>query len=314
MAILFGFSCAGRNTQSVVNDRRKLMKAFRFVAVLVCCVAVFAVSMGCKKSDPAAAGAAAVAAVQVPASADQVINQGVAALKNNKPVEVFAMLPPSYQTDLQSVVNEITSKMDKEVFELGTQILEKVVQILDKHGAMLKQMGGEMAPFDIDEAIKSFKDFHAFMKSANLLSYDGFKALNVAGFLAEHGAKLMGDGMKAFETFNQAEFAMFQAMLAGVNATVKESTDDTATVELKTGDMTETVEFKKVEGRWVPADMAAEWSEMISEARKEAAEAMSGLAEGKEEIKGMLTGLLQGLTEFEKTGDISSLEALGGLL
>ncbi len=286
------------------------MRLFRIMTVAMCCAALLAGVFGCRKKDSAEPGAPAAVRTQPADSPDKVIEQAVKALKNNQPVEIFGLLPPSYQNDVQAVITEATSKMDKEIFELGVRILDMVVAILEKHGAMLAGMAAGM-PFDADEAIEGVKEFHTFLKDTKLLEYDSFKNLNAAGFLAQHGAKFMTQGMSRFESMSRDEFKAFKAMRDSLGTSITDSSDDSATVVVTIDDETHTIEFSKVEGRWVPADLASDWDENLAEAKKNVSETMAKIADDKDQIKEVMEQLLAALTKVEETGDLSHLEALG---
>lgn len=290
------------------------MKTLRIVAVVACCAALFAVNVGCKK-DSAEAGKAAVSSVKVPDEPDKAIMAGVEALKNNKPVEIYALLPKSYQKDIQDVVNVVTSNLDKEIFELAMQVLDKSASALEKHGDKIAEKFGAGAPIDLKVAFSGFQKFYKLMKEAKLTDYDAVKKLDVAGFLAQHGGKLMTEGMNAFKTFNAKDFEDYNKVISNFSVKVKETQGDTAKVEISVAGDTETVDLKKVEGVWVPKEMAEDWSEMIAEAKKEVEQGMKEAMANKEQAKQILQMALTAITQFESSGDINQLQALmGGMM
>lgn len=287
------------------------MKVFRILTVVACCAALMALNFGCKKkgSDPEA-GKAAVSKVKVPEKPEEVVTATVEALKNKKPVEVYALLPESYRNDIQAVVGTVTSNMDKELFEMGVQILEKLVACIDAQGDKIAETMGKGAPIDLKQAFESVKTFHKLVKDMGLLEFDTFQKFDVAGFLASQGPKLMEEGMGAAKTFQPKELEKFNKMLSEVKTTVKSAEGDNAEIEVTAGEEKETIKLTKVEGRWVPADMAKDWKENVEKAKKEIEKGMKEMVANKEQTKAMMEQILKALTEFEKSGDMSAVQGL----
>ncbi len=293
--------------------KEEVMKSLRVLAVALGVVALLAGGFACKK-DAATEGAAAVKEIKVPETPDLVVKQGLDALKNKKPVEVYALLPASYRADIQSVVTAVTSKMDKEIFEMGVKILETAASALEKHGEQLAPMMAGM-PVAFDEVKKNVLDAVKLLKEVGLLDYATMSKLDVAGFLAANGGKLMGTGMDAFQKFNKADYDEMFGMMDKVEIKLLESAGDKGKLEMKVGEEVETVEFVKVDGAWVPAEMAANWAEGIAEAKAEVEKGMKEFEANKAQAKAMLQMVLSTVEEFEKSGDMAKLQGLmGGLM
>lgn len=265
---------------------------------------------GCSKSAEEA-GKAAVEKAEVPDKPEEVVKTAAEAIRDHKPVGAYALLPDSYRKDIQGVVSHATGKLDKELFELAVKVLGKAVACTEKHGDKIAGLvpPGAM-PMDTKEALAKFKEFVGLLEDAKLLDYDELAKLDVAGFLSSHGPKLMKEGMFAFEKADPEEYKEYQAMMKDISATAKKVEGDTAEVELKTGEETETIKLTKVDGRWVPAEMATEWKAGIDEAKKGIDEGLGELTKNKAEIKPMLEMALAALTKFEETGDPAALEDL----
>lgn len=252
---------------------------------------------------------------EAPSEPDQVITQGVAAIKANKPANVYAMLPASYQADVQGVVGEATSKIDKEIFELGVQVLDKAVAALDKHGdAIAASPMAKSVPGDFKEIVGLVKEFHGILKSSGLTSYDKFKGLNVADFLGDSGEKFMAFGTKVGKQFGGAEYEGGMKKFDGVTAKTLKTEGDKAEVEITADGKTEKANFVKVEGKWLPEDMTKAWKPMIEGARKQVASGMEEAAKNKEQTKKMLEQILAALDAFEKDGNMETLMKAGGSL
>ncbi len=252
---------------------------------------------------------------EAPSEPDQVITQGVAAIKANKPANVYAMLPASYQADVQGVVGEATSKIDKEIFELGVQVLDKAVAALDKHGdAIAASPMAKSVPGDFKEIVGLVKEFHGILKSSGLTSYDKFKGLNVADFLGDSGEKFMAFGTKVGKQFGGAEYEGGMKKFDGVTAKTLKTEGDKAEVEITADGKTEKANFVKVEGKWLPEDMTKAWKPMIEGAKKQVASGMEEAAKNKEQTKKMLEQILAALDAFEKDGNMETLMKAGGSL
>lgn len=292
------------------------MKSLRILAVSLGVIALLTGGLACKKDGAGAAteGAAAVKEVKVPATPDKALNQGLEALKNKKPVEAYALLPESYRKDIQGLVTAVTSKMDKEIFEMGVKILNTAVSALDKHGDKLAPMMAGM-PMSFDDVKKNVMDSHKLLTDVGLLDYDSFSKFDVAGFLAAHGPKIMGQGMDAFKKFQEDEYKAFWGQIEGVKIEAKEASADKAKLAITVDGKTEDVDFVKVDNAWIPAEMAAAWPEMIKEAKAEVEKGMKEFEANKAQTKAMLQMALQVVEEFEKTGDLSKLQGMmGGMM
>jgi hypothetical protein len=103
--------------------------------------------------------------------------------------------------------------------------------------------------------------------------------------------------------------------LAKVDAKLVSSAGDTASVELTKPDGTkETVELTRVEGKWVPKDMADQWASKIGEAQA----ALAGMQIKPEEkqqammITGMASGMIDTFLNAKTQADFDA--AINGVL
>lgn len=266
------------------------MKASRFLAVTILGIALF--GLGCGKKAPGDPDKAVLAAVE--------------AVKANKPGDLWLLLPPSYQKDIQDIATAATSKIDKELFELTVKVLDKAIVVLDKQG---DKIGIPITP----EQKKMIKDAYALLKEVKLLDYATVSKLDVGAFVNGSGAKLMAFGMNAFKAVDAKEYDEFQKGLAGVKVKVVKTEGDKSELEITMGTNAEKVKMTKVEGRWVPADMADAWKGMIPMAKKQVETGMADMAKNKEEMKKALTAALDALTKAEG-GDMSGMEQMMGML
>lgn len=277
------------------------MKAVR---LLVLGTAVLSIAVAGCKSTPAA-----------PSEPDKVVTEGVAAIKANKPANVYAMLPASYQADVQGVVTEGTSKIDKEIFELGVKVLDKAVVVLDKHGEEIgKSPMAKAVPGDFKEIVALVKEFHGILKGSGLTDYDKVKNLKVADFLADSGEKFMAYGTKVGKQFGGPDYEGGMKKLDGITAKTVKTEGDKAEVEITADGKTEKSNFVKIEGVWVPEEMTQGWKPMIENAKKSVGEGMAAAAANKEDTKKMLESILAALEAVEKDGKLDPLMQMGGML
>jgi hypothetical protein len=256
--------------------------------------------LGCKEKSPEEKGAEALKKVEVPDAPDKVVTEAVAAVKSGDLIKLYAMLPESYQKDVQGLHGKIAAKMDKEIYDKAFGLLPQALEAVKKNKDKMP-----VPP----EALEMAGGFITLLGDAKINTYDGFKALNVGALLAEHGKALSDFGWKAAAMADKKEVDKVNKMMDGIKAVAKDVKEDTATVEITMGEDMMPVPFVKVEGKWIPKPLADEWKKGIEEAGKEIEEAMGEFEKNKEQVKTMLTGAEEAL----KKGELPAIPGMGGM-
>ena len=233
-------------------------------------------------------------------------------------VGVFQMMPESYQSDLNGVVSEFGNAMDADLWNSVLGIAKDVGYILTERKEVIQGLpfyaqmnqGGEL-----DKQYDGIASMLNNMANSDALTIDSLKEGNVAKII-----KLLGEGtMDAMTLIPEADFAQAKEginMIANAKVEVVSEEGDTAKVKITTEEGEEEMEFKKIDGRWIPAEMAAGWSEMIGELKTGVAEMKTdefkqNLAQANVMI-GMVSGVTSSLREAKTSEEFMS--KLGGLM
>jgi hypothetical protein len=138
---------------------------------------------------------------------------------------------------------------------------------------------------------------------SEIMTLQGLGALDWQNFLATTGASLMQQA-SAIET-EEGKTAMDD--LQSIQVETIETSAETAKLRITVGDEEpEEVEMVRVEERWVPAEMAEEWPEMMADARKRLEEMTP---ENMQQIKGQaLMGLAMAEGLIEQVAAIDNVE------
>lgn len=285
------------------------MKQFFVIAAVVILSFAF---VGCKEKSQEEKGKEALkaAAEKVPDAPDKVVLEAAKAVKEGELVLLYAMLPDSYQKDLQDMYNKIPSKVDGAMYAKVWTLLDKAFAAAKKN----KDKLAEGAPIPIDQVIAPVEEFLTLAKECKLNDYEAMKTLNIAAFLADHGKKLADYGWKTAGIFKKEEVEMAKGMMDGIKAEAKDVKDAEATVAVTGGPEPIELKFVKVEGKWIPKDLADNWKEGIAEANKELDEGLAALEKNKEQINGFLTGAEGALTKFEESGKLEDLGPVMGAM
>ncbi len=274
------------------------MKKFWIIAVLFAFVAGF----GCKEKSGEEAAKDALKDVQIPEKADAVVLEAVKVIKAGEVYKLMAFLPQTYQNDINELF-KILGTIDPEIYNKGAAIVSKGIDLAVLHKDKLLPMAGPMAamlPADIADQVKAVKES---LDKGGLFKHETFKNFSPVVFLKDNGKKFFDMAVKN----EQAKAGL--AMLDGIKAKVEKEEGDKATVIITTpqGDMP--VVFVKVEGRWIPEDMAKDWAKEIGKAKEELKKAIEGLNKDKASILALLGNVEKGLAEFEKSGDPMAIMA-----
>lgn len=231
---------------------------------------------GCGRADNGEAGAAAEALSKVSQTPEQeaqgAVEGALAALKAGRPEQAYAMLPASYRKDISDVVSAYVGKVDPEVLRMGVEVLgafgnalsrqaENVLSLAKSQGMVPPGLDGESAAA-LEEALTAdnVRLLGAWLaKSGEWLNPAALQKGDLSGLLS---SAAMGEFVKKAWAEGEAKGAL--------SVRLAEAAPETAgAVRLEMGSEAsgfEVQEVVKVDGCWVPKEMADEWPEMIQKA------------------------------------------------
>ena len=216
---------------------------------------------------------------------------------------LWRAMPASYQADVNAIAQLAGAKVDPEIYDKSFSLLGRLAEVADKQKSYIinTKLGGEQPAEQlakIEAALPSIIGFvqtittSSISSSAGLRAFDGHvfseQTLSALFKYSKDLAVLSGEE----NPFDDLEFDSLKTI---------ESTDTTASLEMTfpDGDV-KTEEFTKVENRWVPSEMATNWSTEMADAKAQL-EAISSeeMAKNKPQIIGMITMVDGILTQLD---------------
>lgn len=283
-----------------------------------------ALTLGCSKSEPAGGSAAAVpaaggAAAAAPAAkpaevAADVYMQGlIDGVTAGDAGKLWSALPAKYQADVTSIKNEFASKVDADVWNKAFVVVGKLGQVLkDKKTFLMAGAASQFVPPDAKEPIDKNWDSVVGMlntlASSELKTADGLKSADVGKFLNSTGSAIFAAGIKTAEAANPDAAAEIAKARKSKVILVKQD-GDTAILKLEAdGETKPEKEFKRVDGKWLPADMVADWDQGVADVKAD----MSAVAippEQKEMVMGLLAQVETVLDKLLAAKDQTAFDA-----
>ena len=286
----------------------------RFSAPLCSVILVMLVLSGCRGDAEDAAA--------VPDTPDETVQAVLDGLARHRPEVVWRALPPSYQEDVRGLLASFAENMDPALFERAVAVSRKGVMVLQsKKELVLATETVASSGIDresVDGLWESSIHFADTFLASDLARLDAYPTLDVGGFLKTSGASMMEHA--AGITIGDDDTDTLAARLAALeNATVElvSRDGDRAVVLVTTPDGKGTeVPMTRVEERWLPDDVVAQWPEMIERTR-ERIEFIG--SEDAAEMKlqtlfaiGLTEGFIDQIGEMDVPEDLDNL--IGGIL
>ncbi len=168
-----------------------------------------------------------------------------------------SVLPPSYVKDVDSVLSQATALISEPEFEKAHSILMKIGPQLN--GLIKQATAGQedMSPA-AKKSLESLSDLPALL---GISSYSDFKKLTGTRLIQSFEKNLFKDLVKDPSIKKQVSESRFSVAETTNDYVLLESTDAKGT--------TSEVKIVKVEGQWVPADLAQGWSTNVSQVREQ---------------------------------------------
>jgi hypothetical protein len=263
--------------------------AFRFALVSL----ILVVTLGCARTADSTGNKPTI-----PDSPDGTVLAVAEALQNNHAEVLWTVLPESYKSDITEITTTFAGKMDPALYDRAFAIVIRAVEVLDdRKDIILASETFKSTGADADEirtALSNTQVFTETLKASEIATLEGLGSVDWEQFLATTGNAMLKHAA-AIETEGEEDL---YSELASLKVETVTLTDDRATLRISSDNQEpEDVEMAKVEGKWVPAELADEWAKGMDEARQGLAEMTpETMAEQKTQIM-MFFGMADALIE-----------------
>jgi hypothetical protein len=246
--------------------------SYKIVALTLLAGALSFTACG-EKTDSAAESTAAAEEVKIPESPDGAVQFIAHELAKGNGAVLWQAMPASYQNDVNSIAQLAGAKIDAEIYDKVFATVNRAVAVLDKQKAFV--FGSSLAGGQSDEAgaeqmraaWPSIKKIVETLTASPLASAAGLQSFEGAAFFKDTVSNLLGD-IDALVKLDPEREQSLLSSLSNVAVRYVEGTENEAILEMSIpGEEVEAETFVKVEGRWVPQDMADEWTTQMAEAR-----------------------------------------------
>jgi hypothetical protein len=241
---------------------------------------VLFVSAGCGEKPPAPPAVPDVSTADappglkaVPATADAAIQAVIDGVKAGHPESLWHFLPASYQNDVNGVVHDFADRMDAEIWTRTVAALEKLSRVIKAKREFVKAMmsppakpGGEAVPPPVD--IEGLAALLETLVKSDVGDLEKLKKADVGDILAVTGGQLLTQ-IQALSRLGHPEGGVLQISdLAKLKVSLVSSDGDSAIVRVEVPNRgPQELDFARIEGKWIPKDLAESWIEAIGEAK-----------------------------------------------
>ena len=211
--------------------------------------------------------------------ADEVVRQVIQALLDNKPELIWAALPTTYQQDVHDLIKLVGQKVDAQLYKQTFTVLQKVVNVLrNKKDFILQIMNSDpmispmvkqaISPQEIGQSWDGIVSVLDTVLNSELSDTNFLANPDMGKFLLNTGAKLMAqfDTLSKLVPQDQLK-GKTKESLKGIKVTLVSEKGDDSEITIEMAGKSENLKMKKVEGKWIPADMSGSWKPQIASAK-----------------------------------------------
>ncbi len=244
-------------------------------------------------------------------------------IRGKKLAPIVGLLPPKYLDDIDGIVHEFARNMDAEVWSKSVALLEKTFKVAtvqrDGLAEMVAGLGMPMQTEDVKKAIDVLAETWAMLKELGVTDLEKLKTFSVARFAAAGLPQIVAKLWAFADETQRAQLEAGMAVLATANVKVTgtevdEKWGEVVELEVSIAGEGEKGKMVKVDGKWVPLEMAEDWDDAMREARAGIAEMSTELPKAKTEILGVLAQVEATVDQVEKSGDLAPLMQLGAMM
>jgi hypothetical protein len=259
-------------------------------------------------------------------TADAAIAAMIAGLESNQLELVWDALPPSYQNDVDNIVQEFAGKMDAELWKKMFGVAKRISNLLgSKKELVLANQYIVQATLLVEiEQLSLFWDevekFLQTIVNSEISDLEKLKKFNGRDFAAGTVSSLV-DQVFAVSKIAPGEplSSAFKQKLSETKLTLVEENGDLAKVKIEVLDADPIeMEMVRVEGHWIPKDLPEAWAEQLRIVKAQLATLTPELIESQKTLMMVqLDAVNQILEQIEATKnpeDLNSEEILNVVL
>jgi hypothetical protein len=223
-------------------------------------------------------------------------------LADRHPEILWQALPPTYQRDITELTHAVAGKMDPQLWNGAFGLLNKAVRVLrDKkqyflESSFMAAAGDERARVESnwDAAVAAMDALF----TSDVSNLEKLKTMDWERFLSTTCVEIMDRVSEISSDQGSDQAVDFVTTLRKTTVETVSRDGEEAVVRISApGEDPEEIPLTRVEGRWVPTDMAEEWSDKVAEARERiAAISEEEMAEGTMQAM-MMFGMVEGVLD-----------------
>lgn len=226
-------------------------------------------------------------------------------LASGKPQAFWNAMPASYQADVNGLVQEFAGKMDPEIWGQTVGVIKQLATVLkSKKDLILNGNLASQAPVDkkdAETAITHFAGILDTIANSDLSDLDKMKGFKGQAFTSTTGEKLFTDLFPLMEIADKQNADGSKTLADFKNSKFSLVSQDGDKAVLQMEGEEDTKEFVKVEGKWIPSEMQADWKQGIESAKQQLAAITPEMVEQQKPMVTAMMGTVSGiLTKLEK--------------
>ncbi|HIG30665.1 MAG TPA: hypothetical protein EYQ50_23850 [Verrucomicrobiales bacterium] len=209
----------------------------------------------------------------IPETPDGTVQAVIDGLGDNQPQVVWDALPAGYQADVRELISTFSTHMDASLYDRVFRIFGKAVKILEvKEDYIFNSPMALNTPLIESGMGNNWKEIVRILNTlvkSDLSTLQSLSQMDPGEFFASTGHKVMEDLENLMQRSQRSSSNNPWKMLEQAQIEFVKATDDQASLKfvISTNSVQE-IDMARVEGRWVPADMAATWNEGVAKAKQ----------------------------------------------
>ncbi|QDS92727.1 hypothetical protein FF011L_14760 [Roseimaritima multifibrata] len=209
-------------------------------------------------------------------------------------VTLWDSMPPTYQQDVAATVRLQVAAVNANTWNGIKNLIQQLGTILQTKQELMMNNPTLQAILPADpktnQTLAASGDLLLAISSSPLTDRQAMLEFDTSTLLAEDFSDIRSAFQKLSTSAGDLQGTPFTGMADVPKVVVLSETDNEAMVQITAGEKVTEQAFTKVENRWVPADMAANWKESIAEAQATAEKLKT--PEGQQQMAQINMGLM----------------------